>query len=81
MVAHQPLPLTTAMGKLSVFLSSAKDTVAVTSHEQVTFFPGETVASLLYFSLGSIIYILVFCLLSTQSGIRGIVFYPAGPVG
>lgn len=34
------------MGKLLVFLSAAEETVGVTSHEQVAFFPGDTIASL-----------------------------------
>lgn len=33
MVVHQPSPLITTMGKVLVFLTSAKETVAVISHD------------------------------------------------
>lgn len=46
MVVNQSFPLTTTMGELLVYLSLAKEMLAVMSGEQVACFPGDTVGAL-----------------------------------
>lgn len=60
MVVNQSFPLTTTMGELLVYLSLAKETVAVISSEQIACFPGDNVDSKSVWVQKGLVFVVVF---------------------